>query len=96
MVLIENRKLADGSELQIAHEIKPHKAKLIKRLPGARHNYKPRNGAGGRKCMFSQAKEYKRKAFQPVSIWHGWRKRQEAMALRTALVAKLEARRWQD
>ena len=94
MVLIENRKLADGSELQIAHEVKEHKPKWIKQLPGTKKNYRAKNAVGGIKCIFTQSKEYKARDFSPHGMgWPGWHKKQKALKLRAELVAKLEARR---
>lgn len=98
MILIENRKLADGSTLEIQHVIKEHKAKLIKQIPGTKRTYRVKNAAGGVKCMFTQSKEYKRKpergGYNPGGItggatkWHGFGKQRQALELQ----AELEAR----
>ena len=62
MILIEKRKLVDGTELEIQHIVKPHKPKMIMQIPATKRNYKGKNPSGGRKCFFTQSKEYKRKA----------------------------------
>ena len=46
-------------------------APQLKRIPATKRGYKVKNGAGGRKAMFTQSREYKLKCFDGCAIHWG-------------------------